>query len=543
MNKDEFIKKISELEHEIITVKAERSELEKKVITIESKVVEIEEDNDRLRAENARLEHRLAEALHALFGRSSEKAKVNDPEEDAKDVLPSNEEAAAAEDTEAQITVAEHKRKKKNKKEKRPLPAWLPRENIIYDLLDEQKTCNCGQCMHKIGEVISEKLEFIPAAIKVLRLIRLKYGCRNCESNILTAEMPKQPIPKSIASAGLLAHTLESKFDKHLPLYRQEKIWQDAGVDILRGTLANWVLKCAALFEPLYILFRDKIIESSYAQADETTIQVLHEENKKASSNSYMWTYSALPTVSSNLSCVVFEYQASRGGYHASNFLKEFSGYLQTDGYSGYNAIKKSQSIRGMSCWAHARRHFMNIIKIAKGTGGSKNTGQAEAAVNYINKLYSIEKKIKDLPYSDIVTIRQERSKPILSEFKVWLDALVDRVPPQSSLGKAVQYVLERWDELNVYLEHGYLHIDTNYIENKIRPIALGRKNFLFCNTPKGADAAAIIYTLIANARIHGLNVYKYLKHVLTKMPLANTLDHLEALLPWNLSAESLDSS
>ena len=388
--------------------------------------------------------------------------------------------------------------------------------------------------MSRIGEEISEQLEFTPAVLKVLQHVRPKYACKSCEEGVKIAPVPVVILPKSIATPGLLAHILACKFEDHLPLYRQEQIWQRLGVELPRATLCNWVLKCGELFVPLVELLKEELLERNYVHADETTVQVLKEDGKTATSKSYMWVYL---TGGVEKPILIYEYAPGRGAIFPTIFLERFKGYLQTDAYGGYNSLRAREDIKVLGCMAHVRRKFVEIVK------RSNKKGKAHIAVTYISKLYAIEKQAREqnLTSEEIFELRQEKSKPILEKFKVFLDELVPRVPPKSAFGLAIAYALNAWIAINIYLEEGRLNIDNNPVENKIRPFALGRRNWLFMGNARGAKAAATIFSLIESAKANGLEAYYYLRHILSKLPSCKTKDDLRALLPHNCTSSEVN--
>ena len=490
----------------------------------------LKKENDLLKLKVENLEFQLSKHLRARFARKSEKDKSNGQLELAIfDEASISAPEKVLDATDEEITVASYKKKSGRK----PLPKGLPREQIIHDLPRSAKNCTvCNHELVKIGEVCSEQLEFIPAQIKIIEHVRYKYACKPCESNVVTAPLPKQIIPKSIATPGLLAQTLVSKFQDHLPLYRQEKIWQRHGVDIPRCTLSNWVLKCGASLQPILNIMKKHLLASHYMQCDETTLQVLKEMGKVASSKSYIWVYRTGPPTKE---IIIYEYQPNRSGVNASNFLESFSGYLQVDGYAGYEQIMARADITAVYCMAHARRNFIDIVKANK-----NNKTKAQIGVNYIKKLYNIERNIRDLDNKYKVKIRQEKAKPILDRLKFWLEETYPKCLPKGPLGKAINYMLYRWEGLTVYLTNGYLNIDNNLIENRIRPFAVGRKNWLFAQNKKGAEAAATIYSIIQTATANNLDVYKYLRYLLTKLPDAICDADIDSLLPVNLTNQDL---
>jgi transposase len=490
---------------------------------VEQLKVLIAQLNQQLQEKNQKinsLHYQLKSALQFRFGKKTEKLAAQlglfDEavlSEDEKDL------ATRADET---ITVASFTRQKGGRK---PLPADLPREQIIHDLPEAEKICACGHVLHKMGEDKSEQLEFVPAQVKVLEHIRYKYGCRHCETGIKAAPLPAQPIPKSIATPGLLAHILVSKYHDHIPLYRQEHILQRYQIDIARSTLCHWVLSCGELFQPFINLIRQNIIQVHYVCVDETPVQVLIDANKINKSKSYMWIYlTGLPTHR----LILYDYQPTRSSTAVNAMLHDFKGYLQTDGYAGYHELQAKEYIIAVGCWAHVRRKFMDIVKIYK------TEGKAWVAVKIIKQLYAIEKQAREsqLSFDKIKALRQEKAKPIIDEFRIWLEKTLLDTPPQNPLAKAVQYALNQWQTLLTYLDNGELMIDNNAVENAIRPFALGRRNWLFMGNERGATAAAAIYSLIMTAKANQLEPYRYLRYLLEQLPLCKTDEQRELLFP-----------
>ncbi len=422
---------------------------------------------------------------------------------------------------------------------RKPLPAGLPRLTIEHDLPDAEKRCACGAKLCEMGTVSSEQLDIIPAKIQVLVHVRKKYACRHCEEGVKTTPLPAQPIPKSNASPGLLAHVAVSKYQDGLPLYRQEAILNRSGIEIPRNTLANWMIKTGVLVQPLLNLLEDKLLAYPVMHADETPVQVLKEPGKKATSKSYMWVrIGGPPTQPIRL----FHYADSRRGEVASQLLEGYRGYLQTDDYAGYNAVATEDSITQLGCWAHVRRKFIEAQKAAPNNKKLK-TSKADMAVGLIGKLYAIEKTIKDLSPEERYSIRQQRAAPLLKEIREWLDQTLHTTLPKGLLGKALSYLDKNWHKLTVYIEDGRLCIDNNPAENAIRPFVIGRKNWLFSATVPGAKSSANLYSLIETAKANGQEPYAYLRYILKELPRATTVEEIEALLPWNLSDETLTAN
>lgn len=430
---------------------------------------------------------------------------------------------------------------------RRALPAELPRVRREYDLSTEQKTCACGCQLQAIGEDVSEQLDIIPAKIQVIQHVRKKYACKTCESGVKTAPLPAQPIPKSNASPGLLAQVTVSKYQDALPLARQEKIFHRHGIDLPRNTLANWMIRCGQLAQPLLNLMEDRLRAGPIIQCDETPVQVLKEPDKPPESKSYMWVrLGGLP----DEQVVLYDYHPSRSGEVAGTLLSGFSGYLQTDDYAGYHAVGGEKAITHLGCWAHARRKFIEAQKVAgssekktKNTGKQKAPSKADIALNYIGHLYGIERKAKALTAEDRYQLRQTESLPVLEKLRSWLDRTLPKALPKSTLGKALSYLDKNWKKLCVYVADGRLRIDNNAAENAIRPFVIGRKNWLFSDTPKGAKASAALYSLIETAKLNGLEPHKYLAAVYSELPQAETVDAIEALLPWNIRIAGLSGT
>ena len=311
-----------------------------------------------------------------------------------------------------EIEIKSHTRKKHPVR--RPLPAYLPREVVLNDITDAEKVCSCGEHLVRIGEEISEQLKYIPAQISVIQHVRPKYACKPCQENIKIATMPMLLLPKSIATPELVAHIIVSKYCDHLPLYRQEAMWQRMEIDIPRSSLCGWILKTAELCEPLIGLLRQNIVAYDYVQVDETTVQVLNEIGRDNQTKSYMWVYRG----GGDKPTIVYEYQETRGGYHAQQFLAGFKGYLQSDAFSGYNFALRDKNIISVGCHAHARRPFAELAK------SNKNSGLAHDALKFYRKLYVIEKEARDNELSAVARyeLRLEKSAPILTAFKKWLD-------------------------------------------------------------------------------------------------------------------------
>jgi len=500
------------------------------------------------------LEEKIRFLQDKIFGRKSEKLPAKDDKycqlalfNEAEDIVdkqaasPEPESAGGA-DTDT-ISVPAHTRKKPGRK---PIPDHLPRVEVIHDLTEEEKLCGCGCQMSKIGEEVSEKLDIIPAKIQVIRHIRYKYACKNCEgveseeSAVKVAPPPVQLIPKSIATEGLVAYIIVSKFADALPFYRQEGIFERIGVEIPRSTMANWAIQAADACEPLLCLLRQELLSGPVINIDETPVQVLGEAGRANTTKSYMWAFRGGEL---DRPVVIFRYDPTRSGQVPKDYLQGYSGYIQTDGYFGYDDLGKQPGIIHVGCWIHARRMFVDVLDALPAQARKKKAGNATTvALGYIGTLYAIEAKAREekLTPEQIYQLRQEKSKPILEQLKAWLTRMYPQTPPKGLLGKAMEYCLNQWHKLERYLLDGRLKIDNNLIENAIRPFVVGRKNWLFSANPRGAKASAALYSLIETAKANGLEPYHYLRFIFEKLPLAKTQDDYKALLPQYIDREQL---
>ena len=343
--------------------------------------------------------------------------------------------------------------------------------------------------------------------------------------------MPPQIIPQSIVSPGLLAHVLTAKFVDHLPLYRQEKLFARLGVEIGRATMSNWAIKAAEACVPLLNLIRDEILAGKLINIDETTLQVLAEPGRAPTATSYMWLFRRGDP---QRPALLYQYHPTRAGDVARAFLGDYQGTVQTDGFSGYDFLDRQAGARHAGCWGHVRRKFMEVVRAQ---GKNRTSGSADQALSTIQQLYGLEKEARVKQWSPemIAIMRAEKTRPIMEAFHQWLLKRSSQTPPKGLLGKAISYALNQWDRLVAYLDDPILTPDNNMAENGIRPFVLGRKNWLFAGTPKGAEASALLYSLIETAKANNCEPYCYLRHIFEHLPRARTLADYEALLPWNV--------
>ena len=424
------------------------------------------------------------------------------------------------------------------KRGRRALPAHLPRIEIKHTLDDESCQCeHCSQQMTPLSEKITEQLDIIPAKVRVLRHHRTTYHCPGCEETALkTAPLPPQPIPKSNASPSLLAWLIIAKYLDGMPLYRLERKLQRYGMSLSRSTQANWMIQCGQLIQPLINLMREQLLSYDIVAMDESRYQVLKEDGKTPQSQSYIWVQRGGPPDSP---VILYDYDPSRSQSVPLRLLEGFRGYLQTDAYEGYGAVCRTNNLISVGCLAHARRKFDEALKAQRTVDPDKQKSTlAASALKQIQALYRIEREIMSLPTAERYTARQERSVPILDDLKIWLDTNILVVPPRSTLGKAMNYLHKQWEKLVVYTTDGRLRIDNNLTENAVRPFVMGRKAWLFAASVDGAKASANLYSLVETAKANGHEPHSYIQHVLTKLPAAQSLEDIEALLPFKLKPE-----
>jgi len=514
-------------------------DLKKIIHDISDKLTDKEREIMILTEQNKMLEHRL-------YGASSEKrATIN------IDQLPLFNEAELAEDgfvinenksNENKVEIKGYTRSKKGRK---PIPEHLPRKEIIHDLPEEEKECAC--CKKKrprIGSEVTEEISYTPAKYYVKKHIRYKYGSCDCEESaqkeepaVIISPMPARLIPGSIASPELLAYITAKKYIDGLPLYRIEKILKREGIHIPRQTLSNWIVRIGSKISDLLEIMLEEVRSGPLIQMDETTVQVLKELDRPATSKSYMWVTVGYPD---NKKIVLYHYYQTRSKDVPLVLLKDYKGYLQTDGYSGYDEKGKEDRIIHVGCFAHARRKFDETIK--SGT----ESQSAKWFLDAIKEIYVIEKDLRHKLSQKIIStekFEEERRKevsPVLDRIKEWLDKIANEVPPSISLGKAINYSLSQWPKMIKYLDKWFITPDNNLVENAIRPFVIGRKNWLFCNTPNGAYASAGIYSLIETAKANDLEPLSYLYYLFNELPGIKNKEGLYKLLPTKLKPSDL---
>ena len=474
------------------------------------------------------------------FGTSSEKHVVVNEETVYQLGFVFNEseaynDAAIKREVVDETTVKEHKRKKYVTNLEN-LPENIEVEVVEHDLEESEKVCkNCGSELVEIGVDVSRKIKLIPAKVIIVETHTHSYKCIECEKTevktpIVRAKEETSVIPYSNATAEAIACIAVEKYVMYSPLYRQEQQLNDAGIPLSRQTMSNWLLKSTALyFEPIWERMRELLRKEEILHADETTLQVLREPGRKAQRKSYMWLYRTGKEAGQQL--VLYDYQETREAKHPIKFLEGFKGYLHTDGYSGYHNLPRD--IRVVGCLAHARRNFTDALVVIR-DDEKKASSPANIGVEYFDKLFHIEEKIADLSPEERKNRRNELSLPILNELHNWASKL--NAPPKSQLAKAANYVISQWSWLTAWLEDGRLEISNNRAERSIKPFVIGRKNFLFANTPSGARSSAVLYSIIQTARENHLDPYRYLTWVLKTAPELNMSDpdQIDLLLPAN---------
>jgi transposase len=463
-----------------------------------------------------KLEHQLAQLLRARYGPRSERIDESQLMLFAKELLeadPGN--ASEAQGDEYVVSPGKTGRRRGRK----PLPENLPRQKVVHELPADQLACPCcRQPRTKISEEVSEQLEYKPASLYVIEHVRPTYACKNCEAHLITADKPVQPIDKGLAGPGLLAHVITSKYCDHLPLYRLERILGRHGVDLSRSTMCGWMAACADLLNPLYRLMVEGVLASKVVHTDDTVVPV-QDENRNKTRQGRAWVYVGDP----NHPHTVFDFTPNRSRDGPLTFLESFTGYLQADAYSGYDALYATGRVVEVACWAHTRRKFHESLET--------DPQRASAAIAMIRLLYKVEGEARDLSSDDRKALRQERSKPRLEQIKEWLEKEQVAVLPKSPIGAAIGYALNNWTALTRYVDDGDLHIDNNPAENAIRPIVLGRKNWLFAGSDKGGRTAAILSSFIASCGRQEIDPFAYLRDVLTKIA-SCPINEIDQFLP-----------
>lgn len=488
MTKQELIQQLLLLKNSNQKLETSNKKLE---TSNQRKDSEIEKKEDNI----ARLNIIVANLQRMLFGQKKERFIAKDKEQLELLFEEFASEEVLEDDTPVKEKITYEREKPSKHAGRNKLPENLPIEEEIIEPADSTEG------MVKIGEEITDMLEYTPARFYIRRITRPKYVNKSTQE-IKIAELPSRPIEKCLAGNSVLTHILVSKYVDHLPLYRQQQIFKRAEIEIAPSTIDSWVAHSGRLLEPLYDRMVEYVKNQGYLQADETTLKVLDKNKKGKTHLGYLWAYHAVLS-----KMCVFDYQKGRGIDAPREMLTDFSGTLQTDGYSVYNHYCLDKEIKHLACWAHARRYFEKALK--------QDKKRASYVLQEIQKLYAIERKIADFSPEDRHAVRLEKALPIINDLGKWMHGERNMVLPKSLIGKAIEYCTKLWSSLMNYLENGNYHIDNNAIENKIRPVALGRKNYLFAGSHNGAKRTAMFYTFFANCKLNDVNPEKWLNKVL----------------------------
>lgn len=472
--------------------------------------------------EMSRLQEIFRNLKRQMFGKKSERW------EDLPDVqlgLFNEIEAAAAEseseETEEETETITYTRKKGHGGRK-PLSDELPREEVVIELPEDQRFCpHDGHRLHEIGEEVSEKLKAVPAQFTVVRTISKKYGCRACESHVEQAKKPESVLAKTVSTPELLSFIINAKFGQAQPLYRIEEFLKYNGAEISRTTFARWMVQLVPLLTPVWNVLEEWVLGSGYVAIDATRVQVLKENGRTAEAKSSMWARG-----SPEFGIVLFDYDPSGSGEVAERLLTGYRGLLQSDQHKGYERFNLKPEITRFGCMAHARRRFFAAQK----DGAKAGQTLAEEGLRYVRRLYDIEEEAKGRSAEGRLVLRQEKAHQILADLKAWSDQTYDKVPPKSLIGKALNYVIEQWECLSCYKDHGRVEIDNNWLERLLRYFAVGRRNWLFSDTVDGAQASALLYSLVVTAKINGKYPYLAMLEILHGLPHAKTIEDFERL-------------
>ena len=509
------------------------AQLQRENVRLHAENAELKAQNAEFHAQRAWLVEQMRRANQRLYAPSSERAPAG------QGALLFNEAEALADPKalEPEIETIQYPRKKRKVAGQRALDlADFPVVETVHELSEEQRVCpDCRGSLHEMGEDIQTKIDIVPASVRVLRRIRKKYACRHCQLHalhtpVVAAPVPETAFPNSLASSGAVAHILCQKYAEGMPLYRQEAALKRLGCHLPRQTLANWMLVGAGWLDTLLARLVHHLKRRDIACADETEMQVLKEPGRAAETKSFMWLYRS---GRDGPEIAVFDYQPTRAAQHPKAFLAGYQGYLQVDGYVGYEALP---GVTLVGCWAHARRKFVEALKTLPKETREKGGTPVHAGLAFCDALFRIERSLQEATPEERLAARKERSAAVLAKCKAWLDAMAGQVLPKSLLGAAVTYCRNQWEKLTAFLLDGRLEIDNNRSERTIKPFVIGRKNWLFANTPKGARASATIYSVVETAKANGLNPLPYLTYLFETLPNIDCRSDkaIDALLPWS---------
>jgi transposase len=503
---------------------------------LQKRIQALEEKNQGLGRENAELkdllkyyEEQFRLFQHKKFSASSEKTKQTMPNQ--LFLFEESDETAGTQETEPVFEEITYRRRKRNKSRRKDDFSKLPVERMEYGLPEEKRVCSkCGGPMHVMGHETKQELEIIPAQVKIIEQVGEVYSCRNCEKNESSVPVIKAPVPKSVikgspASPSLIAYIMTQKYVNAMPLYRQEQDFVRNGLHLSRQTMVNWLLRSTEdWLEIIYSRLKFHLLLENVLHADETVLRVVRDP-RITKSNSYMWLYR---TSNYTVKPIVFyEYQPTRAGTHPKAFLEKFAGYLHTDGYSGYHNLPSEITIVG--CWAHARRKFDEALKATLPKG--RENLLAQKGLKLCNKLFSLERDYVKLTPEERYLAREERSKPVSEELFSWAERT--DILPKSLTGRAICYLLAQKPYLENVFCDGRLELSNNLAERSIKNFVIGRKNWLFSNTTRGARASSVIYSVMETAKANNLKLFEYLKYLFQAMPNMRG-DNFDVLLPWS---------
>ena len=468
-----------------------------------------------------KLRHQLAGHRAARFGPSSES------NEQLQLALETSEIAVAKMTAKLRLPDKEPADSPGEKPKRRPIPDHIPRMEVELTTGDDD-CAQCGGKLRRLGEDVTEELEYVPGRFIVNRIVRPRFACSGCDS-FTQAALPSRPIERGRPGPGLLAHVLVSKYADHLPLYRQSQIYEREGLDLDRSTLADWVGKSTALLEPLADAIGRHVLAGQAIFADDTPVKMLAPGTGKTQT-ARLWVYGRdeRPWDSGAPPAAWYQFSPDRKGQHPKEHLKNYTGWMHADGYAGFEDIYRSGTIREVACMAHIRRKFVDVHK-------AQGSAIADEAIKRIAGLYAVEKTARGSPPDERRAARQAQARPIFDDLETWLDAQLPKISGKSPLAGAIRYALTRMKRLRSYLDHGILELDNNTAERAIRSIAIGRKNYLFMGSQNGGRAAAIAYTLIETAKLNDIDPHRWLADTLSRIP-DYKINKVDELLPWNAS-------
>jgi len=468
-----------------------------------------------------KLRHQLAGHRSARFGTSSESI------EQLQLALETSEIAIAKMTAKLRLPDEEPADGSREKPKRRPIPDHIPRMEVELTTGDDD-CAQCGGKLRRLGEDVTEELEYVPGRFIVNRIVRPRFACSGCDS-FTQAALPSRPIERGRPGPGLLAHVLVNKYADHLPLYRQSQIYEREGIDLDRSTLADWVGKSTALLEPLADAIGRHVLAGQAIFADDTPVKMLAPGTGKTQT-ARLWAYGRdeRPWCSGAPPAAWYQFSPDRKGQHPKDHLRNYTGWMHADGYAGFEDLYRSGTIREVACMAHIRRKFVDVHK-------AQGSAIADETIKRIAGLYAVEKSARGSPPDERQTKRQAEARPIFDDLEVWLDAQLPNISGKSPLAGAIRYALTRMKRLRPYLDHGVLELDNNTAERAMRSIAIGRKNYLFVGSQNGGKAAAIAYTLIETAKLNGVDPHRWLADTLSRIP-DYMINKVDDLLPWNAS-------